>query len=111
MIWRGWVYEIDLGPPPQAEASSRGLGLVVSNDAVNNGHAGQVTVVPLTATDFGLRSHVRVSAGATGLDRPSFAMCEQVRALPRERILSPRGEPRVPEMEQVDKTLRHILHR
>src|SRR5262245_35481028 len=46
-------------------------------------------VVPITTTDRGWPNHVPVRGGS--LDRPSWAMTEQVRTISRERIVAHAG--------------------
>ena len=53
------------------------------------GYLGAITTlawcVPVTTVDRGWPNHVPL-AGRTGLDRPSWAMTEQLRTLPRDRL-------------------------
>ena len=47
-------------------------------------------VVPVTIVDRGWPNHVRIE-GDTALDRPSWAMTEQIRTLSRDRLTSTGG--------------------
>lgn len=63
--------------------------LVVSSDALNR-HALDVCVVPITSVEhlrFSLR--VSLSRGEAGLDRASWAKCDQVTTLPKNLIKYP----------------------
>lgn len=50
-----------------------------------------VMAVPLTSRDRGLPHHVLVSGEQTGLNSPSWALCEQLRAVSAGRLGTPRG--------------------
>jgi mRNA interferase MazF len=63
--------------------------LVISSDALNR-HALDVCVVPLTSIEhrrFSLRVPLRT--GEAGLDRPSWAKCDQVTTLEKGRVRYP----------------------
>ncbi|MHB8293106.1 MAG: type II toxin-antitoxin system PemK/MazF family toxin [Acidimicrobiales bacterium] len=81
LIWRGEVYQVDLGQPVGHEPAFLRPAVVVSNDVLNNGPGRLVVVVPVTSTDYGLRSHVELAPGTSGLDHRSFARCDQVRVV------------------------------
>ncbi len=48
MIWRGEVYDIDLGQPVGHEPAALRPAVVVSTDIVNNGPGELVIVVPVS---------------------------------------------------------------
>jgi len=72
LIWRGEVYDVDLGQPVGHEPGFLRPAVVVSVDILNTGPGGVVVVVPdtVTVTDtatatatagaYGLRSHVEI---------------------------------------------------
>ena len=60
VIWRGEVYDVDLGQPVGHEPAFRRPAVVVSVDTLNNGPGRLVVVVPVTSAAYGLRSHVEV---------------------------------------------------
>jgi len=45
-----------------------------------------VIAVPLTTRDRGLSHHVSIRGDDTGLDSPTWALCEQVRAVSTARL-------------------------
>jgi mRNA interferase MazF len=47
--------------------------------------------VPLTTRDRGLSHHVVITGDNTGLDRPTWALCEQVRAVSTARLIKQLG--------------------
>lgn len=59
-------------------------------------------VVPCTGTDRGLPFHPRV----TTLDRPTFAMCDQLKSVSRRRLV--RRHPSQIRAEDID-TIRFVL--
>lgn len=109
MIWRGDVYDVDLGQPIGHEPAFRRPAVVVSVDILNNGPGGLVVVVPVTSTFYGLRSHVEVEPGRSGLDHTSYARCDQLRAVSTERITAHRGVLQPDRMSAIDRALRFVL--
>ncbi len=78
---RGEVYFVRLDKPRPA--------LVLSADALNH-HALDVCVVPMTTVQhakFSLRVHLH--AGEGGLDRESWAKCDQVTTLEKSLLIYP----------------------
>ena len=109
MIWSGEIYEVDLGVPVGREAQEFRPGVIVSADLVNNGPGGLVGVVPVISTRYGLRSHIELEVGSSGLDHESFARCDQIRMLSTRRLGSLRGHVPMEQMKEIDRALRFIL--
>ena len=109
LIWRGEIYDVDLGRPVGHEPAFRRPGVVVSVDLLNNGPGGLVVVVPVTTTGYGLRSHVELGAQGTGVDHTSYARCDQLRVISTERVSSRRGMIGPVEMRAIDQALRFVL--
>ncbi|MFL6076703.1 MAG: type II toxin-antitoxin system PemK/MazF family toxin [Mycobacteriales bacterium] len=89
----GSLYVADLvgarGRKQGAHGSAVRPVLIVSDDTFRA--PGLLFAVPLTTADRQLKHHVPVPANAlTGLQRDSFAMTEQARALSTTRMLGPR---------------------
>lgn len=89
MCRRGDIYYADLGAVTgNCQCGVRPV-IVVSNDAANT-HSPVVTVVPLTTRikRLYLPTHVVLHHNdATGLNRRSLALCEQVRSLDKVRLM------------------------
>lgn len=104
------LWLVDLGDPVGHEQSGRRPVLVVSVDQLNHGPGGVTVVVPLTTRNRQLPNHVEVEAEGTGLDRISWARCEDVRSISNERLLHRLGS--VPEltMLSVIRVLRYLLN-
>lgn len=109
VIWRGEIYDIDLGQPVGHEPAFRRPAVVVSVDIVNHGPGGLVMVVPVTSAAYGLRSHVEVEPGRSGLKHTSFARCDQLRVIATARLCSRRGIAAPAELRAIDQALRFIL--
>jgi mRNA interferase MazF len=91
MPQRGEIWLVDLEPVRGHEQGRRRPALIVSNDQFNNGPAGLVVVVPLTTTERArMPLRVRIDPPEGGLRETSFALCEAVRSISKERLL---GEP------------------
>lgn len=109
MIWRGEIYQVDLGRPLDHEPAFLRPAIVVSSGIVNNGPGDLVVVVPVTSTDFGLRSHVEIRAGVSGLAHASYARCDHSRVVSTARIRNRRGHVAPDELSAVERALRFIL--
>lgn len=109
MIWRGEVYDVDLGQPVGHEPAFRRPAVVVSVDMLNNGPGQLVMVVPIASADYGLRSHVEVEPGSSGLGHTSYARCDQLRVISTARLASRRGMIAPDQMRAIDQALRFVL--
>jgi mRNA interferase MazF len=109
LIWRGEIYQVDLGQPVGHEPALRRPAVVVSVDILNNGPGGPVVVVPITTAGYGLRSHVELEPASSGLGHPSYARCDQLRAVSVERLSSRRGMVGPEQMQAIDRALRFVL--
>lgn len=109
LIWRGEVFDVDLGQPIGHEPAFIRPAVVVSVDVLNNGLGELVVVVPVGSKSYGLRSHVELRTGASGLDHVSYARCDQLRTISTRRLQHRRGVASRDEMLRVDQTLRFVL--
>lgn len=110
LIWRGEIYDVDLGHPIGHEPAFVRPAIVVSADILNNSAADLVVVVPIGTTSYGLRSHVELEPGGSGLDHLSYARCDQIRVISTERIVTRRGMAAIEEVQAIDQALRFILN-
>ncbi len=109
MIWRGEVYDVDLGQPIGHEPAFRRPAVVVSVDILNNSPGQLVMVVPMTSAAYGLRSHVEVEPGSSGLGHTSYARCDQLRVISTARLSTRRGMIAPDQMRAIDQALRFVL--
>jgi mRNA interferase MazF len=82
---------------------------VVSTDALNEGPAGVVLVVPVTSTDRGIPSHVEIEPGESGLDHPSYAKCEDAKSVSQRRLVYRLGGVGPEPMFEIGRVLRYLL--
>lgn len=66
--------------------------LILSCNALNKGPSGVAIIVPLTSKDKKIFSHVRIEPPEGGLTVPSFAVCEQIRAITKQRLVKKLGK-------------------
>ncbi len=109
LIWRGEVYDVDLGQPVGHEPAFVRPAVVVSVDFVNNGPGELVVVVPVSSVTYGLRSHVELDPGSSGLDHTSYARCDQLRVVSTRRLSSPRGMVAPNELRSIGQALCFVL--
>lgn len=109
LIWRGEVYNIDLGQPIGHEPGFTRPAIVASADILNNGAGGLVVVVPVTSAAYGLRSHVEVAPGTSGLAHTSYARCDQLRTVSTERLASRLGMIGPASLRSIEQALRFVL--
>jgi mRNA interferase MazF len=109
LIWRGQVYDVDLGQPIGHEPAFVRPAVVVSVDAMNDGAGGLVAVVPISSTAYGLRSHIEIEPGLSGLDHASYARCDQLRVISTKRFVAHRGLVPSAAMQEIEQALRFLL--
>lgn len=91
------------------EQTRRRPVLIVSSDGALASIPHVVTTVPLTTRERAWASRIPVTGPKTGLDRSTWAICEQVRTISTERLGESLGAADVPTMQRVDKVLRYLL--
>jgi mRNA interferase MazF len=106
---RGQVWLIDLDPTRGHEQAGTRPGLVVSVDQFNQTPVGLAVIVPITSRAKGSPLHVRIEPPEGGLQVPSFAECEDVRSVARERLSKPLGRVSLPVLRHVEDRLRLVL--
>lgn len=106
---RGEIWFAGLNPIVGQKQGGERPCLVVSDDRFNHGRSTQVIVVPITWTDRGLASHVRIDASEGGLKENSFAKCEAVRSISKQRLKSRWGRVSGSTLDAVEDRLRMLL--
>lgn len=66
--------------------------IVISHDLMNSGSSGLIFIVPLTSVYRGIPSHVQIDPSPNGLKVTSFALCEQIRSISKERLVKKIGK-------------------
>lgn len=82
----GEVWWVAPDPAVGREQSGRRPVLVISGEDYHQTVTTLIMAVPITTRDRGWANHVALE-GPHGLDRESWAMTEQVRAISRERLV------------------------
>lgn len=108
LLVRGSVAWAQLSPAFGREQSGRRPVLVVASRGYLDVVTSLVVVVPVTGVDRGWPNHVRL-CGDHGLDRPSWAMTEQVRTMSRDRLRGAAGVVDDATLADVDVHLRDFL--
>ena len=106
---RGEVWLVDFGKPVGRAQAGRRPALVVSADALNEGPAGLVIVVPITTAPRGLPSHVEIEPGDSGLDDVSYAKCEDIKSISDRRLVARLGTTEPHVMFNVGRVLTYLV--
>jgi mRNA interferase MazF len=106
---RGEVWQVDLNPTRGREQQGRRPALVVSTDRFNKGPAELVVVVPLTSVDKRIPLHVRIDPPEGGVKQRSFAKCEDIRSISKDRLIKRWGSVSPATIQDVEDRLRILL--
>ena len=109
-VRRGEVWWSDLSPTRGSEQSGVRPVLVVQTDRANL-HSPHTIIVPFTTKirQKLLPSHVLVSAGEGGLTQDSVVLCEQIRVVDAQRLMTRLGILSHATISEVDAALRATL--
>jgi mRNA interferase MazF len=83
--------------------------LVLSVDFFNAGPADLVVILPLTSTHRGIPLHVMVRKGDGGTKNDSVVLCEAIRSVSKDRLISRWGVLSKEVMSEVEDRLRILL--
>lgn len=106
---RGEIWRIDLDPVRGHEQGRIRPALIVSNDILNHGHSGLVTIVPITTKPKPIRSFLRIEPTEGGLRQVSFIICDQLRTISKDRLLKRLSRASVSTLTEVEQRLRFLL--
>lgn len=106
---RGQVWLIDLNPTRGHEQAGTRPSLIISVDPFNQTPLGLTVVVPITSKAKDSPLHVRIDPPEGGLEHVSFAKCEDLRSVSRDRLSRPLGRVSPAVLRQVEDRLRLIL--
>src|SRR5215470_6011670 len=101
----GEIWRVDLNPTIGYEQKGIRPALIISVDEFNFGPADLVIVIPITKTARGIPFHVPIDPPEGGLIVRSFAKCEDVRSISKERLKSRMGAVKRSTMEMVNDRL------
>ncbi len=60
--------------------------LIISSNNWNKIRSGLVIIIPLTSRNKDILTHVRIDPPEGGLNTVSYALCEQIRSISKERL-------------------------
>jgi len=100
---------MDLNPTRGREQAGRRPVLVVSEDLFNRGPAGLVIVLPMTSILRNVPSHVPIDPPEGGLKRRTAILCEGVRSVSVERLITRWGPVGRQTMAAIEDRLRILL--
>jgi mRNA interferase MazF len=106
---RGEIWLADLRPTRGREQSGRRPILVLSIDLFNSGPADLIVVLPITSTIRDIPLHVTLERGDGGIKNRSAILCEAIRSIAKERLLTRWGVLSAPAMNEVEDRLRILL--
>lgn len=110
MLNSGDVVDLNLGVPQGREAGFRHPAVVVTAQRILDAGAAVVHVVPLTSTMRAFASEVRIEPDpSNGLDGPSSAQCQHLRAISTRRIEEVRGTVGPVSLAQIRDVIGVIL--
>ena len=101
----------DLNPVAGSEQAGKRPVVVVSSPLFAAFPTAMAIVVPLSSRNRGLPHHVRVDSPESGLDRPSWARVDDVRAISEQRLVGHRrvGQVTTKEAEEIRAQLRLMI--
>jgi mRNA interferase MazF len=106
----GDVVDLDLGTPEGREAGYRHPAVLVTAQRILDAHPSVVHVVPLTTTIRPFHSEIVIEPDpVNGLDAPSAAQCQHLRAVSLARIRSTRGNVGAATLALIRETIAVIL--
>jgi mRNA interferase MazF len=110
-ISRGDVWLFDPEPTRGREIGKKlRPAIIISNDTFNNGPSGLLIIIPLTSKDKKIPCHVLIHPKDGGVKEHCFAMCEQIRCISKERLVSKWGSIRSPHiLRQIAEWLSSLL--
>jgi mRNA interferase MazF len=92
MLTSGDVVDVDFGEPVGREAGFARPAVVITAQAVLDESPSIVQVIPVTSTVRQFRTEVPIGEGAgNGLNAPSVAQCQHIRAVSVHRVTGTRG--------------------
>ncbi len=106
---RGEIWLVDFGEPVGHEQAGRRPAVVVSADLLSDSRAGVVIVVPCTTTRRELPSHIELDPKQCGLDKVSYAKCEDVKSVSENRLVTRLGTANVETVFAITRALKFLL--
>jgi mRNA interferase MazF len=112
LLKRGEVWEADFDQHQDSRQNGLRPAVVVQTDLLNDKEGYPLTIlVPLSGSgSVKIPSHALVlPSGQNGLDKESFAKCEQIQALPKSHLIRRRGNLSPEDLAKVTSRLKNAL--
>ncbi|WP_419917629.1 type II toxin-antitoxin system PemK/MazF family toxin [Candidatus Poriferisocius sp.] len=110
MLNSGDVLMVELGMPAPKEAGFRHPAIVVTAQRILDADPSVVQVVPLTSKLRGFASEIVIDPdAANGLEHPSAAQCQHIRAVATSRIESKLGNAGAIALLQIREVIGLLL--
>lgn len=106
---RGEIWLAGLDPVKGHEQGRTRPVLVISANEINLGPSGLCIVVPLTTKNRHVPGHVQVKPPEGGLNKTSYVMCEQVRCISRDRLMSCFNQVSTDTLKKIEMYLKVFL--
>ena len=106
---RGEIWLADMNPIRGHEQAGRKPVLITSVDPFNTSEADLVVAIPITSTLRSYRLHVVVQPPEGGLTSPSAVMCEAIRSISKDRLITRWGSITPATFRHVEDRLRILL--
>jgi mRNA interferase MazF len=92
-VLQGEIWLFDPDPTKGNEIGKKiRPGIIISHDLMNKGPSGLVFIIPLTSVYKGIESHVAINPPEGGITVQSFALCEQIRSISKQRLIKKIGK-------------------
>jgi len=106
---RGEIWLVDFGPPRGYEQANERPAVVIQSDDLSK--LSTVIVVPITtaARPGTERGTVLLLPSKEGLDKRSFALCYQIRAVDKWRLKKRLGKLPETAMAEIETTIAYVL--
>lgn len=108
-VARGDIWLADLNPVRGHAQAGRRPVLVVSVDPFNQSRADLVVVIPITSTLRNIPFHVVVQPPEGGLTNASALLCEAVRSIRKDHLITRRSTASPATMATVEDRLRVLM--
>lgn len=110
MLTSGDLVRLDLGAPQGREAGYRHPAVVVTAQRILDADPSIIHLVPLTTTERAFASEVGLTPDArNGLERPSRAQCQHIRAVSAGRVEEICGNVGAAALAQICEVIGLIL--
>lgn len=110
MLTSGDIVLLDFGVPTGHEAGFPRPAVIVTAATILKRRPSVVQVVPLTSTNRGYDSEIRVAAASgSGLTQDSVAQCQHIRSVSAARLTDPVGAVSPVELRQIRETIALLI--